>query len=195
MRRKYPSSHPTAESILSLFRTGMSITPGDELILRHFQLRDGVAAKSQGRPHLVDELLEQGHRSLVSVLQLRDMHSFRASEPPGICRCTQRACERPGPGKNTSATVGSRPIFTAAPWIAGPAQQGRRAPDQWNATGESQWSAALDQGKQPLRHDRDADDLNMRNNGHINPAQNAQFETVHTCLCSITAMSTTLSRN
>ena len=73
---------------------------------------------------------------------------------PGICRCTQLACERQCPA-STAATVGSRPIS--------PAQQGRRTPDQWNATGESQWSAELDQGKRPLRHDRVVDDLDMHN--------------------------------
>ena len=64
MRRKNPSSHPTAESNLSLLQTGMSTISGDELILRHFQQRDCVAAYSQGRPHLVDELQQQGQRPL-----------------------------------------------------------------------------------------------------------------------------------
>ena len=33
---------------------------------------------------------------------------------------------------------------------------------------ESQWSAELDQGKRPLHHDVDVDDLDMYNNGHVN---------------------------
>ena len=61
---KNPSSHRTAESNLSLLQTGMSTISGDELILRHFQQRDCVAAYSQGRPHLVDELQQQGQRPL-----------------------------------------------------------------------------------------------------------------------------------
>ena len=45
----------------------------------------------------------------VRALQLLNRRSFLHSEPPDKCRCTQRACERPCPSKNTtSATVGSR---------------------------------------------------------------------------------------
>ena len=42
---------------------------------------------------------------------------------------------------------------------AGTAQQGHRTPDQCTALGESLWSAARDQGKRPLHHDRVVDDL------------------------------------
>ena len=38
-----------------------------------------------------------------------------------------------------------------------------------------------------LRHARDVNDLDMHNNGHVNPVHNAQFETVRICLCCITA--------
>ena len=72
----------------------------------------------------------------------------------------------------------------------------RGKPDQWTATGESQWSAAQDQGKRPLRHDSVIDDLDMHNSGHVNNQfKKAEFDTVRTCLCSITAISTTLSMN
>ena len=68
--------------------------------------------------------------------------------------------------------------------------------NQWTATGESQWSAAQDQGKRPLRHDSVVDDLDSHNNRYVkNQSQNAQFDTVRTCLCGITAISTTLSMN
>ena len=159
----------------------MSTTSGDELILRHLQLRDCVTAYSQGRPHLVDELRQQTGTTGTSttgskVLQLRDLRSFLASEPGGSCRCTQRACEQQCPA-STAATVGSRPISHGLhPKIAGPAQQGHRTPDQWTATGESQWSAELDNGKRPLRHDREVDDLDMHNDGRVNnQSTNAQF--------------------
>ena len=76
--KKKPSSHPTAESNLPLLRTGMSTKPSDELILRHFQLRDCVAAKSQGRPHLVDELQQQGHRPLCQSTATAGPSQFRA---------------------------------------------------------------------------------------------------------------------
>ena len=63
------------------------------------------------------------------------------------------------------STVSSPP---APEEFAGPAQPGRRTLCQWTATGESQWSAELDQGKRPLRHDSDVNDLDMQNNGHVN---------------------------
>ena len=49
---------------------------------------------------------------------------------------------------------------------------GRRTPYQWTATGESHWSAGLDQGKRPLSHDSVVDDLNMHNNGHVKNQSN-----------------------
>ena len=58
MRLKTRSSHPTEKQPVSV-QTGMSTKPGDELILRHLQLRACVTACSQGRPHLVDELCQQ----------------------------------------------------------------------------------------------------------------------------------------
>ena len=54
-------------------------------------------------------------------------------------------------------------LLTACNRTAGPAQPRR-------PTGKSLWSAARDQGKHPLRHDRVVDD-------------SAQFDTVRTCLC------------
>ena len=75
-------------------------------------------------------------------------------------------------------------------WTCAP---GRRKPDQWTATGESQGSAAQDQGKQPLRRDSVIDDLDMHNSGPVNnQSKKAQFDTVRS---SITAISTTLSMN
>ena len=100
---KNPSSHPTAESNLSLLRSGMSTKPGDELNLRHSHcsrekrlcMVTGTSITTGTAPAL------QGHRP----------HSNAPQRRLGICRCTQRACERLCPGKNaTSATVGSRPI-------------------------------------------------------------------------------------
>ena len=46
-------------------------------------------------------------------------------------------------------------------------QQGRRTTRQW-----------FDQGKQPLRHDRDVDDLDMHHDGHVNNKTN-------NCTCGI----------
>ena len=146
MRLKHPSSHPTCRKQTVSVQTGMSTISGDELILRHLQLRDCVTACSQGRPQLVDKLRKQTGTKGTSttgskVLQLRDLRGFLASEPCGSCRCTQRACEQQCPA-STAATVGSRPSLTACTRkIAGLAQQGHRTPDQWAATGEPQWSA------------------------------------------------------
>ena len=51
----------------------------------------------------------------------------------------------------------------------------RRTPDQGTAPGESQWSAGLDQGKRPLRHDSVVDDLDMHHNGHVNNQSNVHI--------------------
>ena len=50
-----------AESVSVSVAAGLSADSGDDLNLGH-RLRDTVAARSQGRPHLVDELQQQGHR-------------------------------------------------------------------------------------------------------------------------------------
>ena len=120
---------------------------------------------------------------------------FSTLNHPGICRCTQRACERPCPSTNT---VGSRPISHGLHprKLLNLRNRGHRTPDQWTATGESQGSAELDREKRPLRHDKVVDDLDMHNGGHVNDqSKNAQFDTVRTCLCSKTAISTALSMN
>ena len=75
-----------------------------------------------------------------------------------------------------------------------PAQPGNRTPNQWTATGESQWSAEMDQGKRPLRHDSDVNDLDMHNNGHVkNTTRNG------TCgistVCTQTALNVPVSDN
>ena len=51
-----------AESVSVSVAAGLSADSGDKLNLRHLQLRDTVAARSQGRPNLVDELQQLGHR-------------------------------------------------------------------------------------------------------------------------------------
>ena len=43
-------------------------------------------------------------------------------------------------------------------------------------------SAARDQGKRHLRHDRVVDDFDMHNNGHVIQSRIAQLNTVRTCL-------------
>ena len=54
--------------------------------------------------------------------------------------------------------------------------------------------AELEREKRPLRHDRVVDDLTCTTTGmSITVQKKKQFDTVRTCLCSITAISTTLS--
>ena len=102
--------------------------------------------------------------------QLRDLHSFLHSEPPGVCCCTPTGMSTTMSMLQRPATVGLDCLLTACTrgicWT--PAQTERGTPFQWTATGESQWSAELDQGKRPLRHDSVVNDLNMHNNGHVN---------------------------
>ena len=43
----------------------------------------------------------------------RDVHNSKDCTC-GTCRCTQRACQRPCPGKNTSATCGSSAVFSTS---------------------------------------------------------------------------------
>ena len=76
----------------------------------------------------------------------------------GICCCTQRASNNLS-RRIRAATVGSRPSPATSHESAGTARQGHRTPDQRTATGESLWSAARDQGKRPLHHDRAVDDV------------------------------------
>ena len=84
---------------------------------------------------------------------------------PATVVAHQRACQQQCPcltGCNCGiSTVSSLP---APEESAGPTQTGRRTPCQWTPTGESQWSAGLDQGKRPLRHDSNVNDLDMHNN-------------------------------
>ena len=75
---KTTSSHPTAESNLSLLKTGMSTISGDELILSHFQLQDCVAAYSQDVHTLSMNCNSRDSDHFVRVLQLRDRRSFGA---------------------------------------------------------------------------------------------------------------------
>ena len=64
MHLKTPFIAPNCEKQPVSVQTGMSTISGDELILRHLQLRDCVTAYSQGRPHPVNELQQQGQRPL-----------------------------------------------------------------------------------------------------------------------------------
>ena len=86
--------------------------------------------------------------------------------------------------KKRAATVGSRlsPTLSAH---RGPAQQTSITLSMYC---NCRISGKTDHGNLRLRHDRDVDDLDMHNNGHVNPVHNAQFETVRTCLCCITAI-------
>ena len=82
-----------------------------------------------------------------NVLQLRDLHSFLTSEPPGICRCTTTGmCTTESRFNELQLWELDCLLTDCTRELAGPAQQRHRAPCQWTATGESQWSAGLDQG-------------------------------------------------
>ena len=83
-----------------------------------------------------------------------------------------------------AATVGSRlsPTMNAH---HGPAQQTSITLSMYC---NCRISGKTDHGNLRLRHAREVDDLDMHNNGHVNPVHNAQFETVRTCLCCITAI-------
>ena len=95
------------------------------------------------------------------------------------------------PEEKRTATVGSRlsPTLSAH---RGPAQQTSITLSMYC---NCRISGKTNHGNLRLRHDRDVYDLDMHNNGHVNPVHNAQFETVRTCLCCITAIPTNLSRN
>ena len=90
------------KAYLSLLRTGMATKSGDELDLRHFHCsREHVSACSQGRP-LPQELhlrhqndLHQGASTTLSkYCNCGTVAVLSTLDHPGICRCTQRACER-----------------------------------------------------------------------------------------------------
>ena len=86
----------------------------------------------------------------------------------GICRCTQRACERQGPEKR-AATVGSR----LSPHGVYPnCRTCTTTTTTVSIDCNLEISVVCCTGpeKRPLRHDRVVDDF-------------AQFDTVRTCLC------------
>ena len=93
--------------------------------------------------------------------------ALSAYQAPGVAQ--RRACQQQRPYStscNCGISTASSP--TAPQKSAGSAQPGHRTPCQWTAPGESQWSAELDHGKRPLRHDSDVNDLDMHNNGRVN---------------------------
>ena len=100
---------------------------------------------------------------------IADLHSFLTSKPNGTVVAQQRAVNDLVQGRKRAATVGSRlSCHRLHRESAGRVQERHRTHRQWTATGESQWSAQEHQGKQPLRHERDVDDLDMHNNGRVN---------------------------
>ena len=78
-------------------------------------------------------------------------------EHPASVVAHQRACQQRRPSNKQQL----RDLDTAC--TPGPAQPGNRPPYQWTLM-----ICSLDQGKRPLRHDGDVDDLDMHNNGHVN---------------------------
>ena len=130
--------------------TGMSTDSGDELNLGHFHCRNTQRhCMITGTSITVDELRQQGHRP-----------------PPGICYCTQRACNNSVHAQR-AATVGAR---------LSPHRLHPKLLDLHNRhrTPESLWCSEQDQGKLPLRHDRDVTTLTRR---------------LRTWRCTITGMS------
>ena len=127
-------------------------------------------------------------------MQLLDLRSFLHAEPPGNCRCTRTPLSK---HEYDECNCGIATVFSqTAPGSCWTCTTGRRTPDSWTAAGESQWSAGMHHGKRPLRHDSVVDDLDMHNSGRVSKqSKNAQFDTVRTCLCSMTAISTTLLMN
>ena len=110
MRRKTPSSHPTAESNLSLLQTGMSTKTGDELILRHFYCsRENCRCMITATSITADMHLRHQHDlpnkdigHLERALQLRDCRSFLHAEPRASVIVHNGACQRQCPASTSS---------------------------------------------------------------------------------------------
>ena len=118
-----------------------------------------------------DDLHNKDIVHLVRALQLRGLHSFLHSEPPGKCRCTQRACNNIVQARiRRAATVGSelssRRLHPKICWTCTTDTSNTLS---MNCPGESLWSnKSLDREKQQLRHDKDDDlhDLCNRDTVH-----------------------------
>ena len=98
------------------------------------------------------------------------LHSFLHCRPSSICCCTPTGMSTTASKLHRAATVGSSTVSLppAPEESAGPAHRDVEHLVKRTATGESQWSAELDQGKRPLRHDSDVNDLDLHNDGHVN---------------------------
>ena len=179
---KKPFIAPNSRKVYqSLLRTGMSTKSGDELNLRNCTVANQRLCM-MSTCGTSEHLHNRGIDHVQTYCNCGTCTVFL-----GDCRCTTTGCERRDLDRLLTACTRES---------AGLAQEGHRTPCQWTPTGESQWSAARDPGKRPLRHDSVVDDLDMHNNGHVNnQSNNAQFDTVRTSLSSITARTTTLPMN
>ena len=134
------------------------------------------------RPNHVDNCITGISTTLSNVLQLRDFHSFLHVDTATVVDTTGMSTN--WSEKKRAATVGSR---------LSPTLNAHRGPAQQTSITLSMYcncriSGKTDHGNLRLRHARDVDNLDMHNNRHVNQVHNAQFETVRTRLCCITAI-------
>ena len=93
-RQRAPSSPNPRRKGIRLCAVVLSADSGDELNLRHLQLRDTVSARSQGRPHLIDELQQQGHQQPCRGTATAGLRSFALSDHTPVIT-QKRACRQP----------------------------------------------------------------------------------------------------
>ena len=104
---------------------------------------------------------EQGHRPPCQKLQLRDLRSFQHSEPPSICRCTST-------GMSTTVSTHQRGdldclLTDCTRNLLDVHNRGiEHLVNELQQENHHSILNSQDQGKLPLRHDRDVDDLDDR---------------------------------